>query len=276
MTQTSSTSWRELDPSRAGELVDARLQFHHAAQLATAMGISYLPAQPDDSHTNLEWLAELGALASNVVRIAKPARLAVRPHPLALLMLDEHDTATAELHLNGRNIDGAVRWIRTQLDAYGIDGGRYTLRRHYEIPHHPVADGVAFDATHAGDFEQLAAWFSNAASLLAGVASANPGASPIRCWPHHFDIATLLAIGAQRTIGVGMEPGDVSYAEPYFYVNRTPPLDAQAERPALDGGGAWHTRDWIGAVLVGSKLSATKQREQCEAFLRSAIHSVTT
>lgn len=274
MTDSRPIPWRALDPARASALVDARLQLHHAAQLATAMGISYLPPKPDDSHTNLEWLPALEALASNVVRLAKPMRLAVRPNPFALLVLDEHDTPTAELHLNGRTVEGIVRWIRAQLGAYGLDAARYTLKRHYQIPHHPVADNAAFDATHTGDFEQLAAWYSNAARLLAGVAAANPGASPIRCWPHHFDIATLLDIGSRRTIGVGMEPGDASYAEPYFYVNRTPPIDANAQRPALDGGGTWHTQDWIGAVLTGSKLSPTTQREQCETFLRSAVQAM--
>src|SRR4051812_30076366 len=43
-------------PETATRLSDARRQLHHAAQFATAAGISYLPARPDDSHTNLEWL----------------------------------------------------------------------------------------------------------------------------------------------------------------------------------------------------------------------------
>lgn len=271
MTPAAAAPWRDVDPSKAGTLVDTRLQFHHAAQLATALGISYLPAQPDDSHTNLEWLPALEALASNPVHAATTVRIAVRPSPFAVLILDGSNTPTATLLLNGRTIDGAARWIRAQLDTYGVDSTRYTLKRHYAIPSHAVAEQAAFDATRLADFEELSAWFSNAAGLLTPVAAATPHASSVRCWPHHFDIATLIDVAPKRTVGVGLEPGDVYYAEPYFYVNMSPQPTPETPRPALDGGGAWHTHEWIGAVLPASRVAATGQPQQCEAFVRAAI-----
>jgi hypothetical protein len=82
----------------------------------------------------------------------------------------------------------------------------------------------------------------------------------VRCWPHHFDIATLIdvsrgASGEARTIGVGLSPGDASYPEPYFYV--TPwPAPADPALMALPGGGAWHRAGWFGAVLTGSAIFA--------------------
>jgi hypothetical protein len=266
---TALGTWRDVDPSVATELADARLQFHHAAQLATALGISYLPAQPDDSHTNLEWLPELEALASNPVQGRRIVRLAVRPSRLAVLVLDESNTPVATFPLDGKTIEEAAQWIRGQLDAHGVDSSRYTLKRHYSIPSHPVAEHAPFDATRLAEFEQLSTWYSNAATLFTAIAATTPGASVVRCWPHHFDIATLIEVAPERTVGVGMEPGDVYYAEPYFYVNMRPATDAT--RPALEGGGAWHTHEWIGAVLQGSQLASTNQRAQCEAFLLSAI-----
>jgi hypothetical protein len=267
----AATPWRDVDPSRAAALVDARLQFHHAAQLATAMGISYLPAQPDDSHTNLEWLPGLDALASNVVRGTRVVRVAVRPNPFAVLVLDGSNAPSATILLDGRTMDGAARWIRAHLDDYGLDAARYTLERHYTIPRHAVGDHAGFDATHDTDFEQLSAWYSDAAALFTALASTTPGASTVRCWPHHFDIATLIEVVPQHTVGVGMEPGDGYYAEPYFYVNISPQPAPKADLPALQGGGRWHTHEWIGAVLTGSHVGKTSQREQCAAFVQSAV-----
>ena len=40
------------------DLVDARLQLHWAVQLVSAVGEHYSRSAADDSHTNLEWLAE--------------------------------------------------------------------------------------------------------------------------------------------------------------------------------------------------------------------------
>ena len=267
-------TWRPLDPTLGPDLVDARLQLHHAAQLATALGISYLPAQPDDSHTNLEWIEAIGALASNPAG-APGARVAVRPNAFAMLILDATANVIATHLLDGRTVDDAARWIRGQLAEHGLDGARYTLKRHYEIPPHPVDTGAAFRASRPEMFEQLANWYSNAAATLEQLASATPNASPVRCWPHHFDIATLLEVAPGKTVGVGMEPGDEYFQEPYFYTSMSPSPNADEARPELGGNGLWHTRDWIGAALPASRLGATNQSAQVDKFTRTAVSACT-
>ena len=266
-------TWREVDPASGRDLVDARLQLHHAAQLATAFGISYLPAQPDDSHTNLEWIDSLGALASKASGSAS-IRLAVRASPFAILVLDAKASALATYPLDGRTIGDAAQWVRGQLATHGFDGGRYTLERHYEIPRHRVDDGAAFESsTSASSFRALASWYANAASALEPVVATMPNASPVRCWPHHFDIATLIQVAPGKTISLGMEPGDDDYPEPYFYASVYPSPGAEAPRDDLAGNGMWHTRAWIGAVLPASRLGATGQQTQVDEFISSAVRA---
>jgi len=276
MAETGQTTraWKPLDPRRSRDLADARLQLHHAAQLVAAFGISYLPAQPDDSHTNMEWLESLGALASKPV--GDPGiRLAVAPDPFALLVLGDGGTVVGVLSLDGVTIEAAARWVRARLAERGFDDARYTLKRHYQIPTHRVARGSAFGGAAEGSLEELGRWYSNAATVLESVTAAKPNASPVRCWPHHFDIATLLDLGAGKSISVGMEPGDDYWPEPYLYASMSPKPSADAQRPALAGGGVWNTRDWIGAALPGSPLGAAAQQEQVEAFIDSAIRACT-
>ncbi len=74
-TAPESERWLPLDTARSKELTDARLQLHHAVQLAVAAGISYLPAAPDDSHTSLEWVPDLRALLSRACRALVPSGL---------------------------------------------------------------------------------------------------------------------------------------------------------------------------------------------------------
>ena len=260
-----------IDPQLATTLTDARLQVHHAAQLATAMGISYLPRRSDDSHTNLEWLSAVGVLASHVVPGDPPFRIGVRVEDLTLCMLSGGDRLLGTIPLHGRTIDDAAAWIRERITDANADASRFTLTRHYTIPHHRVDDGAAFDVGDRASFEQLSAWFELAASTLGRVRAAHQG-SDIRCWPHHFDIATLVTIAAGRTVGVGLEPGDVYYDEPYFYVNMSPAPGVDALTATLGGGGFWHTREWLGAVLPGSHLGeGARLREQVDAFLDSAV-----
>jgi hypothetical protein len=263
-----------LDPARAPALVDARRQTHYAAQFATAAGISYLPHEADDSHTNLEWLSAHGALASHVVPARDPFRLAIRVSDLTLLLLDDRDSITASLELNRRTIADAATWVRARLSERDIESRRYTLTRHYVIPPHPVGNGARFDTTDGAAFDQLSRWFAVAAEELTSL-RAWAGASDVRCWPHHFDIAVLIEPGPNQSVGVGLEPGDVYYDEPYFYVNMHPqPMATPTAR--LDGNGSWHTREWIGAVLPGSRLTpGDGQRTQIRAFLESALRDYT-
>ena len=265
--------WFELYPPGASLLTDARLQLHHAVQLATAAGISYLPAAPDDSHTNLEWIPELRALLSARVPGPRPIRVGIRVPDLNLLVTDGNDAVIHRAPLGGRVLADAAAWLKDTLASVGLDATRFTPKRHYEIPSHPVATGAAFRVDTRA-FEELTRWFGDGDTVLRASTARTTGADDVRCWPHHFDIATLIHVAPGRTVGVGLEPGDGDYAEPYFYVNLTPPPAAAAvERVPLAGNGHWHTSGWIGAVLPGTRLGSHggAQEAQVREFIDSAV-----
>lgn len=269
---SAAPAWKALNPSIAPDLRDARLQLHYAAQFATALGISYLTPRPDDSHTNLGWDPQLEALRSRDIRAASHGVcVAVQPRDLMLIVL--LDGAIAQrIPLDGATIGQAEAVLRSALDAAGVDGRRLTLRRHYDLPSHPVAGADAFDASHTDDFAELAHWFGNASIVLEEIRHRTNGAE-VRCWPHHFDIATLSTVAPGRTCGAGMLPGDAMYPEPYYYVNAYPRPDHKLTSTPLQGGGVWNTEEWFGAVLTASRLSRdpAAQTAQVRAFLHSAV-----
>jgi hypothetical protein len=256
-----------LDP--AG-LVDARLQAHHAAQLVVALGISLLPAQPDDSHTNLEWLPGR-ALAGRIIPAAPPFRGALKLDPLILLVLDESGDVLDEYRLAGRTLAQAFRWLKDAVRAVGGAADQLTDKKHYTIPGHRVGEGAPFHADEAA-IRELGLYYHGANLALTEVATGRSNASEVRCWPHHFDIATLMTVAPGRTVGAGLSPGDGYHAEPYYYV--TPFPYPTGPLPPLKAG-FWHTTDWVGAVLPASHLvrrsSAADQRATVQAYLDESI-----
>lgn len=261
----AKNAWLNVTPSRGRALADARLQLHHAAQFVACFGISYLPRQEDDSHTNMEWIG--GLLASQPAGDARPFRLAVRVDPLSVVLFA--GTEIASYALDGKTIDEGARWIRARVSELGLDGDRYSLARHYVIPSHGVDRGLPFDTTDGDSFAELSRWLGDAALMLEDIARGRTDASPVRCWPHHFDIATLVNTSPSKTIGLGMEPGDVYYDEPYWYANATPPIPENARHDPLPGGAFWHTEEWVGAVLPASRMrDGDAQRSQVAEFLR--------
>jgi hypothetical protein len=265
---SKSQRWEELGAVAPRALVEPRLELHWAAQVAAAAGTSMLEPRVDASHTNLGWDERVGALVTHPLG---KLRAALRPADLALLLVDDAGNSEAELGLGGVTLDDAMAWLAGQLRAK-LGRGEALLRPEHDMPSHRIADGAPFSATLAG-LAELARWFVNADRALSELADAHPGASPVRCWPHHFDIATLITVEASddperaRTVGVGMTPGDGAYAQPYWYVTPWPyPADLRADFGALAGGGRWHRDGWLGAVLVGSA-----RETDVRGFLASAI-----
>ena len=177
--------------------------------------------------------------------------------------------------LAGLTVAMALERVRAALGEAGLDGARYTLARHYELSRHGLAVGTAFGSDVAAGLDELARWFGNAAIALGRIPRDVAGASEVRVWPHHFDIATLVSYPGGASTGAGLAPGDVYYGEPYFYVNAYPFPGTDRLTASLAGGGRWHTQEWIGAVLPGSYVTgdAAAQEAQVRAFLDSALEA---
>ncbi len=256
------------------DLVEARLQLHWAAQLVGALGFSFVEPEPDHGHLSLSWLPREKALVSRAVSPAPLVRAALRIQDLSLLILI--DDRISELHLPGVPLEGAHRWLAEKVGMY--TGTKALGRPDHEMPRHEIASGAPF-SLDAAALDELSTWYSWAFELLGQIADSEPLSSPVRCWPHHFDVATLVRIDVDesgeeaRSIGVGMSPGDTSYPEPYWYVTPWP-------YPSIDNlghldTGAWHTRGWVGAVLAGSKVvgdnEVSSQKRYVDDFLVSSV-----
>ncbi len=221
----------------------------------------------------MRWDAALGALVGQPLG---GARLALRPSDLTLFVLAGEPQPVAELALPGHTLAEAYAWVS---GALGRGGRRERGLVHpgYELPPHPIAEGGRFEIAEGQD--ELARWYANADAVLRTFASETSGAGEVLCWPHHFDIASLVAVETDATgevvcsVGVGLSPGDEFVPQPYWYVNHGPET-GRAELPPL-AAGEWFTDGWTGAVLRGDALvaagDAAAQRARLAAFLAPAV-----
>ncbi len=269
------TDWQALGKRDPLALENARLQIHWAAQTIAAAGITLIEHAADDSHTNMEWLGSRRLLAGQVVAGDPSFRVALDPSDLTLLLLELDEDEIGRLSLNGHTLAQGYDLLSSMILPLIEDDHVELDRPTFELPQHPVAAGEHFSMDDAASFVEVGRWFANADLVLRSVQEETPAASPVRCWPHHFDIATLIEVDrdAKKSIGVGMTPGDGNYAEPYWYV--TPwPYPAADKLPPLETG-TWHTDGWIGAVLTGSAVvaagDARAQHSLSASFVNSAI-----
>jgi hypothetical protein len=242
--------WQRLGALAPAALGPAREALHHAVQIVAAAGETFIAHEDDTSHTALVWMEGQAALAGREIPGRWPCRLAVRVHDLTLLLVDRQGAPHAALALEARTPAEASVWAAEALRNHSHgEHGHALVHPGFEIPGR-VARFAAPDEALA----ELARWYANADLELGAFARRTLGAGPVLCWPHHFDIASLVSLTPPRTVGVGLSPGDAEIPEPYLYVTHYPPSTGAA-LPPLDAGG-WHTKAWLGAVLRGSELVA--------------------
>ena len=197
---------------------------------------------------------------------------------LTLLLLTGEGGIAAQTDLAGRTLADAYQWASEAVKTRTRGAlARALVHPGYALEAHPLEHGARFARGPA--LPELARWFANADLELRRVARETPGAGEVLCWPHHFDIATLVVLASdavgdpQRTVGVGLSPGDGFVSEPYAYVNHGPETDRAALPPLA--AGEWLREGSTFAVLRGSDLAAaggaSDQRARLRAFLDSAI-----
>src|ERR1041384_748251 len=171
-------------PHRLGKLLptelrDARIQLHWAAQVLSAAADGWLPPRPDDSHTNMAWLAEPGALLGNAM--PSGLRLTLALHDFELRALHD-DSQVAALALNGRTLAEAMHWADAQIAAMEGGPSRGIRARDYDMPAHPVRDAGAPFSPEPMALAELAGWFAYADLVLREVAARERLAVPVRIW----------------------------------------------------------------------------------------------
>ncbi len=276
-----TTDWALLGAPPPDTLTEPRLQLHRALQLVPAVGDAYVRPAQDYSHSSAQWSTEHRVLIGNPTDTDPVLRVGLAPAQLALVVHDDRGTELMRYMLDGSSIEETYAWLQSVIAQRLRSDPKPLVRSELELPPGPGAGESRFVLDDPPAFEELARWYGNADLLLGGLRKSTPEASPVRCWPHHFDIAFLLPMGevssdeGARSIGVGMTPGDDSYAVPYWYV--TPwPYPKSPDLPELPAGGEWHTQDWVGAILTADRLtksSAREQQRQVEDFVGAAVRA---
>jgi hypothetical protein len=262
--------WRNVRRIHYMQLHVARLQAHYAAQWLARTARAFVAERPHDGHTNLGWDVAFAGLTTHA--LPDGSRLGLRIADLTLAVVDG---AADELPLDGRAEPEVRAWLGGQMNKRGFDARKLDASAPYSIPWHVITTGARYTLDEQIEpLAALAAWFANANAALGAVrkklTASGLKAPPVRCWPHHFDMDSLVALGRGRSMGIGFSPGDEYCDEPYFYVSiwPEPPIP---KLPLLPAMAHWHTHKFLAALAPAHKiLAARDQGGYVERFLDAA------
>jgi hypothetical protein len=274
----ATRDWRPLGAVNPTSLGEARLQAHYALQWLARASRAYIPAGPGDSHTNMGWDETFDGFLTHSLPAGTRLGLSISTLKLALFANGEE---AAAMVLTDRTDAEARAWLGEHIGLLNLDPAALDAPSPWEMPPHPLAGDAAYEGATVltAARAELAAWFANAGQSLERLrvqyVAKVPSVSPVRCWPHHFDMATLISLYGgdpehARSVNAGLSPGDGSYDEPYFYVSPWPYPDT-GKLPPLPAPGYWHTQGFLAAVAPASQILAAAAPERVvEDFLQEA------
>src|SRR5262245_47567898 len=187
--------WSKMGRIAPSGLVAARNLAHHAAQWPTRAARANLKAVPDDSHSAFAWEASHSALLTRGLPAkGGDVRVGIRM-PRLELIITRGDNVLDAFQFEGRTDAQAGAWLDSKLRGLSLKLAG-DLRLPYDLPDHPLA-GKAHGLGMLGrELGELGRWFGGPADVLEEFRSKLSGlrSSPVLCWPHHFDIATVVSL----------------------------------------------------------------------------------
>lgn len=270
------SNWNKVDSIDLDTLSSTRKELHKAVQIVGSVPRNTLPHDATDTTASLVWNdAEKGFQSISIPSGNSELQVGLSFNDFSIYILKE-DKIINSFQLEGKSTQDGFAWMKLQLSHLGIDSEKINLDLPYEIEKYDYSLSLSADTAA---LNALALLYGNTHQLLTGIVEQWEKAYDIRCWPHHFDLATLIPIETDqngeilKSIGVGLSPGDDGINEPYLYVNVWPNVDGleKHELPA----GHWNKEGWSGAVLTYSQLLAqSNQEESFNEFAEEAMKCI--
>jgi hypothetical protein len=262
-------TWQPLGAVEPKQLVAARIELHWALQVLAAAVAEYVPRAPGDAHTSLT--LDAGVWRARTLRSGQ--RLAFVPLEFAV-EVSAASGDTQRVSLAGLTLHEGLLAVSRAIAP--SDPPKLSIPS-YDMPESSVTSGRAFERPNQAHLAELGRWFSNGFELLTDWLGDKQGATEVALWPHHFDVGGIWMLDSGKPaeqapqIGVGLSPGDGTYAEPYFYV--TPwPLRSDVTVPALPSGAHWQQDAFMGAILPATDLLTMRSAEHAvREYLEAAV-----
>ncbi|WP_462251831.1 hypothetical protein [Ekhidna sp.] len=266
------TNWNNIKKVDLQDLIDTRISLHRAIQLVGAVPRNLLPHDPTDASASLIWNLNTSSLESeSIPGFDISVGLSFNDFQLNIF---QGARTLKSTQLSDNSVDEALSWLKSELSNLGLDGNKINLNLPYEMPTYENGP-LEVDKSALEVFDSL---YSNIQAVLDEEVVNWKNAFDIRCWPHHFDLATLIPLELDangevlKSIGVGLSPGDEGIDEPYIYINIWPSIEydklAQHKLPA----GHWNKEGWSGAVLTYSDFVSEDQEQMVSGFIREVVH----
>jgi hypothetical protein len=229
---------------------------HTLVQPIVRVNRAYLPAKPDDSHTNLSFDPIQKHIYGRWITLPNNDLIvALDIDTLTFHILDKQLSPLHTISTIGKAISEINFAFSTYLATLKLDVSGFNAPLHYEIPQYFKPD----KRVNVPNKQEVDRW-----CFIRGLANLAcsefitylQGESEIRIWPHHFDTGVYVQLVPNMGIGFGYAMKDALLNEPYFYfAGYSSEEISYLNLPDLAKGRWIVSEQWKGAAIPMSALS---------------------
>ena len=186
---------------------EARLSLHFAVQPIASMGESIVEPQADFSHTSMEYNPEKNTFLG--ARLQQSGiRVGLDIENMYLFLIDSQENILSDQKVFGATLNDLFDWLSNSLSLKGIANKGLGFPSYPEFPEHSLKNNAVFDENHIEDIRLIHLFYKNSFYLFQDFLDIHLAKFfPIRIWPHHFDMATLISFKEgylkESSIGIG-------------------------------------------------------------------------
>jgi hypothetical protein len=200
-------SWEAIPSAGPDEFAKARTELLNLVQWPARIANSYVSGKMPEERVLLEFRANETAFVTQPFE--RDIALEIRIANLEMQFLDHGKPVPHIFNPEEHSPAKVEAWLLVELLHRGIDRSKFSKKLPYTVANLMTGDAVDHAPQECGNgLAQLAAWYRNAASVLAG------GGEKLVVRPQTLNLTPL-----SKRANFGFSPGDGEISEPYFYAN---------------------------------------------------------
>jgi len=239
-------------------------QLHWLCQTIAKANRTFVPAKPDDSHTNLYFDALGNRIVGHWIESGnEKIMLTLNLESLNFEWLNSAKKVLQSVTTLGKRASTYESELEQQLPALKLKPQGFIDALHFQIPEYSFAKEAIerIDVTNLNEWKSYRKLANNLSATVLGYLQIE---GDIRIWPHHFDTGIYVEVDKKIGLGFGLAMQDEMAGAPYFYLSGYA-LQGSVEYQKLPKfeKGRWEIgKHWQGAILPLIELSSVHEENQ--------------
>jgi hypothetical protein len=211
-----AAAWPSAAAGDGDALAKARWEMLNLVQWLARIANSYVPEAAPEERVLLSF--DAGEAAFVTRPFSEGISLAMRLATLEMQFREGGKPMPHRFDPEERSPSEVEAWLLVELLHRGLDCAKFSKTLPYTVSGLMAGDAEDHSPQScAKGLAVLAAWYCNAAEVLAAAARAAGTDARVLCRPQTLDL-TCAAGAASATAGFGFSPGNARRPEPFFYV----------------------------------------------------------